>query len=54
MKIFYANNQFTSSFLQVQAIPTVLAMKNGKVTETFIGLKDDSGLEAFVDKLTLD
>eukprot|EP00914_Ancora_sagittata_P014383 GHVO01027994.1.p1 GENE.GHVO01027994.1~~GHVO01027994.1.p1 ORF type:complete len:379 (+),score=57.01 GHVO01027994.1:94-1230(+) len=35
----------------VQAVPTVIAMKGGKVQETFVGLKDDAALQSFIDKL---
>lgn len=35
----------------VQAVPTVVAMKNGKSVEKFTGLKDDTELGAFVDKI---
>ena len=38
--------------LQVEAVPTVLAMKNGKIVDKFVGLKDDDGLANFVNKLT--
>jgi hypothetical protein len=29
----------------------VIAMKNGKVQETFVGLKDEADLQSFVGKL---
>ena len=35
----------------VQAVPTVLAVKNGKVVDKFIGLIDEDNLGAFVNKL---
>ncbi|ELU02000.1 hypothetical protein CAPTEDRAFT_152106 [Capitella teleta] len=35
----------------VQAVPTVISMKGGKVQDTFVGLKDDAALQSFVDKL---
>jgi len=34
----------------VEAVPTVIAMKNGKVIDKFVGLKDDADLESFVEK----
>jgi len=37
--------------LQVQAVPTVIAMKDGKVVDRFVGLKDEADLESFVQKL---
>lgn len=37
--------------LQVEAVPTIIGMKNGKVVEKFVGLKDDADLQSFVDKL---
>jgi len=35
----------------VEAVPTVIAMKDGKVVDKFVGLKDDADLETFVQKL---
>jgi len=35
----------------VQAVPTVLAMKDGKIIDRFVGLKDEADLETFVQKL---
>ena len=35
----------------VQAVPTVLAMKEGKVIDKFIGLVDEDKLDAFVKQL---
>jgi len=35
----------------VEAVPTVIAMKDGKVVDKFVGLKDDADLESFVQKL---
>ena len=37
--------------LQVQAVPTVLGMKDGKIIDRFVGLKDEADLEIFVQKL---
>jgi thioredoxin 1 len=35
----------------VEAVPTVIGMKDGKVIDKFVGLKDDADLETFVQKL---
>ena len=35
----------------VEAVPTVLAVKNGKIVDKFIGLRDDVALEGFVNSL---
>ena len=35
----------------VQAVPTVLAVKNGKVVDKFVGLIDEDNLGTFVKKL---
>jgi len=37
--------------LKVQAVPTVIGLKDGKVIDRFTGLKDEADLETFVDKL---
>lgn len=36
----------------VQAVPTVLGMKGGKVIDKFVGVKDEDELESFVKKIT--
>lgn len=36
---------------QVEAVPTVVGIKNGKQVDKFVGLKDDSQLKSFIDKL---
>lgn len=36
---------------QVMAVPTVIAMKNGKQIDRFVGFKDDDALETFIAKL---
>ncbi|XP_078496616.1 thioredoxin, mitochondrial isoform X2 [Lissotriton helveticus] len=36
---------------QVSAVPTVMAVKDGKVVDKFVGLKEEDQLEAFVKKL---
>ena len=38
--------------IQVEAVPTVLGVKAGKVVDRFVGLKDDDVLEIFIEKLT--
>lgn len=35
----------------VQAVPTVLAVKDGQVVDKFVGLVDEDKLDAFVNKL---
>ena len=35
----------------VQAVPTVLGVKDGKVVDKFVGLVEEDKLEAFVNKL---
>merc|ERR1712154_544171 len=37
----------------VQAVPTVIAVKNGKITDKFMGLIDDDKIKAFVEKLAM-
>ncbi|RUS88502.1 hypothetical protein EGW08_003760 [Elysia chlorotica] len=37
----------------VRSVPTVLAMKNGKVQSQFVGLIDDDKIQTFVDKLLI-
>lgn len=39
------------SLVQVSAVPTVLAIKNGDVVDKFVGIKDEDQLEAFLKKL---
>lgn len=36
---------------EVSAVPTVIAVKDGKVVDKFVGLKEEDQLEAFVKKL---
>lgn len=36
---------------KVQAVPTVVGIKGGKVVDGFMGLKDDDQLKSFVDKI---
>ena len=35
----------------VQAVPTVIAYKEGKVVDKFVGLIDEDSLDSFVTKL---
>lgn len=37
--------------MQVSAVPTVIAIKAGKVEGSFVGVLDDDKLKAFVNKL---
>jgi len=37
---------------QVQAVPTILGMKDGKVIDSFVGVKDDDQLKSFIKGLT--
>ena len=36
--------------LQVQAVPTVLALKDGKIVDKFIGMKEEADLKSFITK----
>ena len=36
---------------EVKAVPTVVAYKDGKVVDKFVGLLDDDQLDAFISKL---
>lgn len=40
-----------TSALQVSAVPSVLAVKDGKVVDKFVGLQEESRIEAFVNRL---
>lgn len=35
----------------VQAVPTVIGVKNGQVVDRFIGLVDEDKLSSFINKL---
>ena len=35
----------------MQAVPTVLGVKDGKVVNKFVGLKDEAAIDSFLDKL---
>jgi len=37
---------------EVQAVPTVIGMKDGKVIDSFVGVKDDDQLKSFIRGLT--
>lgn len=45
------NAVYLHLLLQVSAVPTVLAIKNGDVVDKFVGIKDEDQLEAFLKKL---
>jgi len=36
----------------VEAVPTVIAFKNGEIVEKFVGAKDDAEIEIFLQKIT--
>lgn len=38
-------------FLQVQAVPHVIAFKNGQAQKSFTGLRDEDQIESFVSEL---
>lgn len=40
-----------TSMFQVSAVPSVLAVKDGKVVDKFVGLQEESRIEAFVNRL---
>lgn len=44
------NGELAMAF-KVQAVPTVMAMKDGKVVDGFMGLKDEDQLKTFVAKV---
>ena len=37
--------------LQIQAVPTVIAIRNKTTTDKFTGMQDDDVLETFLEKL---
>ncbi|XP_064625276.1 thioredoxin, mitochondrial-like [Lineus longissimus] len=41
----------TVSSYKIQAVPTVIAVKNGKVLDTFMGVLEDDRVEQFVEQL---
>jgi len=43
-------NETIASQFQVTSVPAVFALKNGKVIDQFVGLKDEDQLRAFVGK----
>ncbi|RWS05093.1 thioredoxin-like protein, partial [Dinothrombium tinctorium] len=45
-----ANEDLAQRF-QVTALPSVFAMKNGKVVDKFTGVRDDDEVRLFVEKL---
>jgi len=44
------NSELAMAF-KVQAVPTVMAVKGGKVVDGFMGMKDDDQLKTFVNKV---
>jgi len=49
--ITYCNH--TISYLyQVQGVPAIFAIKDGRVVDKFVGLKEEDIIEGFVEKLT--
>ena len=44
------NGELAMAF-KVQAVPTVMAVKEGKVVDGFMGLKDEDQLKTFVAKV---
>ena len=50
-KVDVDEQESLASKYDVTALPTVIAVKNGKVVDQFVGVKDDDVIQAFVDKL---
>jgi len=50
-KVDVDENETIASQYQVSSVPAVFALKNGKVIDQFVGLKDDDQLRAFVGKV---
>ena len=46
----YTCHHCTPVMLQVQAVPTVLALKDGKVIDKFIGMKEEADVKSFITK----
>lgn len=46
--LFYCN---IFIYFQVSAVPSVLAMKNGKVVDKFVGLQEENRIESFINGL---
>lgn len=38
-------------YLQVSAVPTVIAMRGGDIVGQFVGIKEDDELDSFVSKM---
>lgn len=38
-------------FIQVSAVPSVIAVKNGQVTDKFVGLQEENRIESFINGL---
>ncbi|KAI0218319.1 Thioredoxin, mitochondrial [Lamellibrachia satsuma] len=50
-KVDVDNNSEVAIDFGVQAVPTVLAVKDGKVVDKFIGLKEEADLTSFINNL---
>ncbi|XP_074600892.1 thioredoxin, mitochondrial-like [Brevipalpus obovatus] len=50
-KVDVDNQENLAAQYKVSSVPTVFAVKNGKVIDTFVGNKDDDELRAFVEKI---
>lgn len=51
-KIDVDENEDLAAEYQVSSIPAVYAFKDGKVLDSFVGVKDEDELKAFVKKMT--
>lgn len=38
-------------YLQVSAVPTVIAMRGGDIVDQFVGVKNEDELDSFVSKI---
>ena len=50
-KVDIDNNTDLAIDYDVQSVPTVLAVKDGKITDQFIGLQEVDKLKLFVEKM---
>lgn len=51
-KVDVDNHENLAAQYKVSSVPTVFAVKNGKVMDSFVGNKDDDELKAFVEKIS--